>query len=118
MLVLRATPHGEKQPSDVGIEVNVKELLGDSSKGSAPRDAGIGKQNVDLPVLLLHFVVQPVEIREVCDVSAYSRLSRSALRQIQSVLATTSNEDVRGESVTSGQPAATGAFGDNSHFPL
>src|SRR5215510_4640223 len=40
MLVLRATPHGEKQPSDVGIEVNVKELLGDSSKGSALRDAG------------------------------------------------------------------------------
>jgi hypothetical protein len=36
------------------------------------RDAGIGKQDIDLPILLLHFVVQPVEIRGVGYVSAYA----------------------------------------------
>jgi hypothetical protein len=107
----------KNSPQDVGIE----ELLGDGSEG-ALRDAGIGKHDVDLPVPLFHFVVQLVEIREVCDVSAYSRhvLSRSALRQIQSVLAASCNEDVRafrGECVASGHPDATDPSGDNTHLP-
>jgi hypothetical protein len=62
----------------------------------ARRSSPAGKQDVDLSVLLLHLVVQPVEIREVCDVSAYSRFVFPDLRygSIQSVLAAAGDEDL------------------------
>jgi hypothetical protein len=63
----------EEQSLDVDGERLVEVLLADRPERGQHRDAGVGEQDVEAALLLLHPGIEPVEVREVGDIALHAR---------------------------------------------
>jgi hypothetical protein len=98
-------------------------LLADRPERGDGADAGVGEQDVEAAVPLLHRVEQPVEVREVRDVAPHAGDVRAdpSYRFIELRLPAARDEDVGplGDEAPGGsQPDAAVAPGNDRDFPF
>src|SRR5262249_44072327 len=101
----------------------VEVLLADRPERGQRQEAGVGEQDVESAVPLLHRGEQPVEVREVGDVARHAGdvLADLPDRLIEFRLAAAGDEDVgalRDEAPGGGQADAAVAPGNDRDFPF
>ena len=106
---------------DVNAEHLVELFFGDASQRAVFADSSIGEQNVDVPFLLLHNRVKPVQVGEIRCVAldAGNVLANLFHRGVQFTLAAASNKNVScfaDEAVGRSKPNASAASGYDCNF--
>src|SRR6266481_8490261 len=110
--------YGEERAFDVDAERLVEVGLGDLAERHEFAQAGVGEEDVDATLLLLHRRVQSIQIREIGDVplDAADVLADLAHRRVELGLTAPGDEDVRafrGEPSCGGEADSAVAPGDD-----